>query len=150
LEELLIRENIDIVLVSETHLKPGDTFKLHNCIVYRKDRIDSQKGGVAVLLRRHLAPSEILFNKLIFIEAIAIKIKLCGQGDGTMASAYKSSGKPLVNNETEFVMSYHNSVTLCGYQNCKNSLRDRRMGILMEKFSTSMPKMGSKQPNPHS
>jgi hypothetical protein len=61
--------------VSETHLKPGNIFILFNYTVFREGK------GVAVLVRRHLLPSELLFNQLTFIEATAVKTNFYDQGD---------------------------------------------------------------------
>nr|XP_008193154.2 PREDICTED: nucleic-acid-binding protein from mobile element jockey [Tribolium castaneum] len=52
-EQYLIEQHIDIALISETHLRPGDKFKTPNYKTYRKDRDQNgrQGGGVAILIR---------------------------------------------------------------------------------------------------
>lgn len=47
LTEFLKDHEIDIILVNETHLRPGNNPRIHNYRLYRKDR-DGAGGGVGI------------------------------------------------------------------------------------------------------
>lgn len=55
IENFIISNNIDIVLLAETFLKPTQDFKLQNYVVYRNDRLQQARGGVAIILRKSLS-----------------------------------------------------------------------------------------------
>jgi exonuclease III len=42
---------IDVVLLSETHLKPQERFSIRNYHIYRNDRHPGVKGGTAVAVK---------------------------------------------------------------------------------------------------
>lgn len=55
-----IREHqIDVVLITETWLHHGVSFKLANYKVYRTDRLNGSGGATAVPIRSHLKCSQI-------------------------------------------------------------------------------------------
>lgn len=45
----LSNEKIDLIIISETKLKPNVAFKIPNYLVYRKDREINRGGGVLSL-----------------------------------------------------------------------------------------------------
>ncbi|WP_410054718.1 endonuclease/exonuclease/phosphatase family protein [Escherichia coli] len=51
LEALLESNHIDVACITETHLNPNKNLFIPNFTIYRKDRPNSQGGGVAVLVR---------------------------------------------------------------------------------------------------
>lgn len=76
LEYLALKENIDIILLVETFLKPIHTFKMNDFIIYRNDRPQLAHGGVAVAVRRSgMHTSRNPYNTKI-IENIAIDVMI--------------------------------------------------------------------------
>jgi hypothetical protein len=59
LEHFLSQHGVDICLLSETFLKPGQAFRVANYVCHRKDRLTAG-GGTAILVGRgivhHLVP----------------------------------------------------------------------------------------------
>lgn len=47
-------QNIDIAIITETHLRASDKFKIANYVTHRKDRKDRQGGGVAILIKKNI------------------------------------------------------------------------------------------------
>ena len=77
-----------IVLLQETHLYPGVTspcFSGYNFL--RADRPNSQKGGVAIVIRNDIPYRIINIKNTKFIEILAIKIP-CGNSEILVASVY--------------------------------------------------------------
>jgi exonuclease III len=52
LEKFLDNRNVDIMLVTETYLKPNISLSFANHICYRNDRLTSRGGGVAILIKK--------------------------------------------------------------------------------------------------
>ena len=53
----LLKNNIDIAFINETHLKPHINIAENRYKMYRLDRIDMQKGGL-LILHKHTILSE--------------------------------------------------------------------------------------------
>lgn len=55
LEHFIKTQNLDIVLLAETFLKPIHDFNLRDYVVHRNDRIHRAHGGVAIIIRKTIA-----------------------------------------------------------------------------------------------
>jgi hypothetical protein len=56
-------EKILIICLNETHLKPKHEFKMINFKIFRKDRKDRRKGGVAVAISNEINAKLVVFIK---------------------------------------------------------------------------------------
>jgi hypothetical protein len=81
----------------------------------------TQKGEAAIIKLR-ISHSFVLLVNLKFIEAVAIKINLYGQGDVVIVSAYKSPVLPLLPKELDIFLNHREAVILCGDLNCTTTL----------------------------
>lgn len=71
----LNNHNVDIACVSETHLKPEESFKISNYKIYRKDRIcDFAAGGVAILIKKNIRHDPIIVPNMISFELVGVQI----------------------------------------------------------------------------
>lgn len=78
LELFLSQHKADIIFLSETNLKPSNTFHVSNYSVFRHDRTASNGGGVAILLNQFVKTRNIRkFSGVI--EAISIEAFLDNQ-----------------------------------------------------------------------
>ncbi|VVC92580.1 unnamed protein product [Leptidea sinapis] len=72
----------DILLVSETHLRPSDIFKIPNYHIYRKDEV-SPSGqvyrGLAVLVQRRVIHQLIPVTEYGTFQALGILINVAGK-----------------------------------------------------------------------
>lgn len=68
--DFVLRQNVDIILLCETFLKPANKLYVPNFCIYRNDRPvppgAKAQGGVAVLvkntIKHHVIPNAVTFN----------------------------------------------------------------------------------------
>jgi len=74
LEHFLSQHVVDICLLIETFLNPGQGFHLANYVCHRTDR-PSTGGGTAILVRRGIVHHSVPVPGLTHLEATAIQVK---------------------------------------------------------------------------
>ena len=62
-------ENIDIMLINETHLRPCDKDRIPNYKLVRKDRLLNRGGGTAIYSKNSFKCTEFILPQLTSIEA---------------------------------------------------------------------------------
>ena len=90
LEHFLSQHGVDICLLSEIFLNPGQAFRLANNVCHRNDR-PTAGGGTAILVRRGIVP----VPGLTHLEATAVQVTLAGRQVKILA-AYLSHSRPLI------------------------------------------------------
>jgi hypothetical protein len=80
---------IDVPLFSETHLKPHMRFYIPNYHIYRNDRVDGNKGGTSVAVKKGIPHTYVDLRPLLSLEATGFNI-LIGLSEMLFASVYKS------------------------------------------------------------
>jgi hypothetical protein len=94
LEHFLSQHGVDICLLSETFLNPGQAFRLANYVCHRTDR-PTAGGGTAILVRRGIVHHSVPVPGLTRLEATAIQVILAGRPVLILA-AYFSLSRPLI------------------------------------------------------
>ena len=94
LEHFLVQHGVDICLLSETFLNPGQTFHLANFVCHRTDR-PTNGGGTAILVRRGIVHHSVPIPVLTHLEGTAIRVTLAGRPVLILA-AYLSPSRPLI------------------------------------------------------
>jgi hypothetical protein len=94
LEDFLIQHGVDICILSETFLNPGQTFRLANYVSHRTDR-PTAGGGTAILVRRGIVHHPVPVPGLTYLEATAVQVTLAGRPVKILA-AYFSPFRPLI------------------------------------------------------
>ena len=94
LEHFLGQHGVDICLLSETFLKPGQAFRLANYVCHRTDR-PTAGGGTAILVRRGIKHHSVPVPGLAQLEATAIQTELAGRPVKILA-VYLSPSRPLI------------------------------------------------------
>ena len=94
LEHFLSQNGVDICLLSETFLNPGQAFRLANYVCHRTDR-PTTGGGTTILVRRGIVHHSVPVLGLTHLEATAIQATLAGQPVSILA-AYLSLSRPLI------------------------------------------------------
>ena len=94
LEHFLSQHGVDICLLSETFLNPGEAFRLINYVCYRTDR-PTAGVGTAILFRRGISHHTVPVPGLTQLVATAIQIMLAGRQVKVLA-AYLSPSRPLI------------------------------------------------------
>jgi len=78
LEHFLSQHGVDICLLFETFLNPGQAFRLANYVCHRTDR-PTTGGGTAILVRRDIVQHPVAIPGLTHLEATAIQVTLVGK-----------------------------------------------------------------------
>lgn len=82
-EELRIfieEQHLDILLISETWLRPANKLTIPNYHTYRSDRLTGRNGGVAILIKKDLNHTPIYLSGLHFLEAVGVQISVRSLG----------------------------------------------------------------------
>lgn len=118
--ELLISEyKIDIVIVTETYLKPHVKISLPNFVCLRRDRLSRPGGGVAIFIKKSIKHARINPD-VINLESVAIQINNNNKII-TIAAAYNSPGDELLQSDLDAVLGLGSSVILSGDFNARHS-----------------------------
>lgn len=76
IESFLESNNIDILLLAETFLKPQNRFQMKSFIVHRNDRLHQGHGGVTIAIRSSIKHKLISSLNTQHIESISIEIEV--------------------------------------------------------------------------
>ena len=117
--ELLISEyKIDIVLITETYLKPHINAYLPNFACLRRDRLSRPGGGVAIFVKKSIKYALINTNTNN-LETVAIQIK---HNNKTIiiVAGYNSPGDDLLRSDLDAVFGLGDSVILTGDFNARH------------------------------
>jgi exonuclease III len=68
--------NIDVALLSETHLKAHERFSIPNYHVYRIDRFSGRKGATVVAVRKGIPHNHVDLRPFVSIEATGVSIPI--------------------------------------------------------------------------
>ena len=78
--KFLTDHNIDIAIITETSLKPNDTFKLNNYNIFRNDRplpINKHpSGGILIAVRTNIPVEDTPQTSVSSIEFLLVKLKI--------------------------------------------------------------------------
>lgn len=116
--ETFKRNEVVIALINETHLTPGQKFKISNHQVYRADR-PTRGGGTAIIVNRNIQHFEINLPPLTSIEANAVIIKTAA-GNLRLISVYKQPQTDLNTADLDSIFSDQIPTILAGDLNCKH------------------------------
>ena len=116
--EYLIRQCVDVALVSETFLKENKRFKIQHYSTYRKDRVTAA-GGTAIFVKRGILHHEILLPAFSSIEANAVILNT-KQGQIRIISVYKAPDRPLDIADLDLIFSDPIPTIMAGDLNCKH------------------------------
>ena len=97
LQNYLLENQIDILALNETFLKPKFKFHLPGYDIYKND-ISSTKGGVAILVKKGIIVNQEWkndhFNVITDNKALAVEIELQNGDKVILATIYCPNGNP--------------------------------------------------------
>lgn len=120
----LIKNSVDVSLICETFLKPDIKFAHPDFKIYRLDRSERRKGGVAVVVHSNVAHSLLPSFDLQIIEAIGVEI-VTSTGPISLISAYNPGGNRDNNSflqDIQKLTKIRNSFFICGDLNARHRL----------------------------
>ena len=98
LQNYLLENQIDILALNETFLKPKIKFHLPGYDIYKNDRLVGTKGGVAILVKKDIIVNQEWKNEHFSVitdnEALAIEIELKNGDKIILATIYCPNGNP--------------------------------------------------------
>jgi hypothetical protein len=118
LEHFLSQHGVDICLLSETFLKPGQDFRLANYVRHRTDRLTAW-FGTAILVRRGIVHHSEPVTGLTHLEATAFQVTLAGR-PVKIFSVYLSPSRPLIGADLTACFGRGIPVIMAGYLNAKH------------------------------
>lgn len=132
LEYLVNKENIDILLLIETFLKPHHTFHIKNYTVYRNDRLTHPHGGVAIAIKNNIPHKLCAPINTSSIENIAIEVKI-NNVPTRIVVAYSPKYSIYFSNDIALLASINSQYMIFGDLNAKhlswNCNSNNRSGI---------------------
>ena len=140
LDDFIAQHEIDIILISETHLRPANNFKRPNFHTYRNDRLDGHGGGTAILIKSHITHSVLPTPILQTVEATSVRINI-PLGSFVITSVYNPPRSLLTAQDLDLLVSHNVPVVVAGDLNAKhpawNSLVTNRNGRALYNFMSA-------------
>jgi hypothetical protein len=106
--------HIDVVLLSETHLKPREWFFISNNQFHRTDRYPGWKSETAVLVRKSILHNHVDLPPLFSIEATGICMPFVNS-ELLLAAVYKSPAAASMSEGSTDGQSEKCPICLCGF-----------------------------------
>ena len=121
LVRFLTEHRIDIALIQETHFTNRiKEWRLPNYLTYRLDRVNRQKGGLLILVKRDFPTREINIPPLRTLEAIGIEILTPGV-PLILVSGYRSPATEIEPADFDIIANLGPKVVLAGDLNAKHA-----------------------------
>jgi hypothetical protein len=118
LDHFLGKHGVDICLLTETHLRSGQVFRLANYVCHLTDR-PTECGGTAILVRRGIDHYARHIPGLTQLEATSIHFML-PSGPLKILAAYLSPSRPLIEEDLSPCLSGGLPVLMAGDLNSKH------------------------------
>lgn len=119
---LLVQNNIDIALISESHLQSTDRLSIRNYEIIRTDRPYGRGGGTAVIIKSNITYTPVQIHGLTSAEITAIKILLHNNEEVMVAAMYFPPNKILTPNEMSIITNTHTKFIIGGDLNAKHRI----------------------------
>ncbi|KFM83306.1 putative RNA-directed DNA polymerase from transposon X-element, partial [Stegodyphus mimosarum] len=119
--EFLQTNNIDIMLLNETHLKPNKKFKIPNYTVYRNDRLHNRGGGTAIIIKNSMKHTEFQLPNFNSFETCGCLFYSNNSNPYLIISIYKPPNNILDITELEYIINLGYPTIIAGDLNCKHT-----------------------------
>lgn len=113
--QFLVDRNIQVALITETHLNPNIKLSIPNYKIIRHDRQDTKGGGVAIVIANHLKFKALPHFNTKVIEAIGIEIE-SSVGKVRLISAYFGQQTKITDGSR---LSFSQDLRKLAHTNCK-------------------------------
>ena len=117
IEHFLQEEDIDILLVNETHLHPNDRLTVRGYEVYRSDKCSY--GGTAIIIKCGIYHRSVDTPLFSYMEGTFVEISFSTETI-IFGSMYCSPSKPLTKSDLDLLMTVGSIFVMAGDFNGKN------------------------------
>lgn len=120
--DFLVRHDIDVACISETHFVPSQTFKIPNYRVYRSDRFPIQPhGGVAIFVKKNISQEAVVLPPMTSFEIQGVLISLANGSLIRIFATYLQPRKTLSAKDIDKIFYGQQTPTIvAGDLNCKH------------------------------
>lgn len=137
IENFLQEEDIDILLVNETHLHPNDRLTVRGYEVYRSDK--GSYGGTAIIIKCGIYHRSVDTPLFSYMEGTFVELSFSTETI-IFGSMYCSPSKPLTKSDLDMLMTVGPKFVMAGDFNAKNIAWCSRLttnrGKIIESHST--------------
>lgn len=116
----LQKYKVDICLLNETHLKPFQTFKIQNYLIYRNDREPGRGGGTAIVIKQGIPHKRLHLPPLLSLEASGVVVPI-NNVETLFAAVYKPPDRLLAVHDITELSTLTNKCILAGDLNAKHT-----------------------------
>lgn len=138
IEQVAHHEQLDIIMLNETFLKPNKQFKLKGYTVHRHDRSRAERGGVCICIRSTI-PCLVVSKSSSdsIIEWITIRLpKILPNGEDLhVASVYNPPDTEISKEDMQSIISNNNTIVagdLNAHNTMWNSAETDKYGLALE------------------
>lgn len=118
--QFLNQEKVDILLVTETFLKPGVAFQLPGYFVYRTDRISERGGGTLIAVSKHVKHCSLPSLDLVSIENTHVRIYDSDSKNFDLFACYKKPRVAFNREDINELLDSNNQVIIGADLNSKH------------------------------
>jgi Reverse transcriptase (RNA-dependent DNA polymerase)/Endonuclease-reverse transcriptase len=118
--QFLIDENIDIALVSETHLKGSFKINFANYKTYRNDRLIGAGGGTAIFIKSSIKHNETLNHDYNRFEVTSLEIWMTTGSSFIIHSVYTAPNPTYPVEDLQTLFNYNKPIFAAGDFNSKH------------------------------
>lgn len=119
LQVFMQEQDIDVMLLNETHLKPSENLIIPNYTVHRTDRKINQEGGTAAVVKQSLLHNQLPQPDQERIETTGIQIQTA-QGPINVYSTYIPPGHNFPEDEMNKITNGNSPTIIAGDLNSKH------------------------------
>lgn len=120
LKSFILEHNIDVCIITETHTKPGQSFKMANYNIYRCDRIHHRGGGSAILAKRSISTSLYRCSNDRGFEETTVRMSI-NNYNFNISAVYSPPDKKLEINDIKYLFPSSICTIVGGDLNTKHS-----------------------------
>ena len=138
LTDFVMTNNIEVMMVNETHLRPCHKAKIPNFKVYREDRLHHRGGGNVIYVKKHIKSVQYDFNNLQTLEVCAVLIEDRKLGKILVVSAYNRPANTISQEDLKTIFDVGLPTIIAGDLNSKSTAWGCRTnnpnGIILQDF----------------
>ncbi|KAJ4436687.1 hypothetical protein ANN_16818 [Periplaneta americana] len=120
LQHFLQQYDVDIFLITETHLQQNDRLSIPKYSIYRQDGPNGRQGGAAIAIKSYIMHNEIPCQQPQHLQIVAVQIPVHKE-QLLIGSVYAPPSRPLTNKDLDTITTISPNFLLGGDFNSKHT-----------------------------